>query len=197
MGWPVLVTACAAYLVGSVSPAILVGRYRGHDIRRLGSGNAGATNVARNLGKSWGLLVLALDVLKGVLVSASVVSQTSPLMAAAEGRAAAGLLVVAGHCFPVFHRFRGGKGVATALGVFLVMCPQAAGVAMLSFGLTFAWRKRVSLASLVASLVLVGAVFYFVAEPWFRAMSVAVVALVIFRHRGNIRRLRANREPGL
>ncbi|MEM1418486.1 MAG: glycerol-3-phosphate acyltransferase, partial [Myxococcota bacterium] len=126
-----------AYLLGSVSFGLLAARRAGVDLRAVGSGNVGATNVGRALGKATGRRVLALDLLKGCL------AMLGPLLlrgATSPVAAAAGVAAVAGHCWPVFHGFRGGKGAATGLGVLLVAVPIAGALA----GLTFALVKKAS-----------------------------------------------------
>jgi acyl phosphate:glycerol-3-phosphate acyltransferase len=195
MDLPLMGLALVSYLVGSVSPAILVGRYHGSDIRQLGSGNAGATNVARSFGKGWGLLVLALDVLKGggVFLLASLWGEL--LSVAIQAPALAGFFVVLGHCYPIFYGFRGGKGVATALGVFLVFSPLAALAGAGVFALVLTLRRQVSLASLLASLGLLATVAWLAEELVLKLMTLAIVALIVLRHRSNIHRLQKDTEP--
>jgi glycerol-3-phosphate acyltransferase PlsY len=176
-----------AYLVGAIPFGLLVAKYlAGIDVRAEGSGNIGATNVARTAGKGLGLLTLALDALKGAappLCAAWVLQLASPWVVAA------GLAAVLGHVFPVYLRFKGGKGVATAAGAFLAIAPISTLVAVLVFGLVFAAFRVVSLGSLAASLALVVSTTFLDRRPEVIGLSVLVATLVFVRHRANIRRL--------
>ncbi len=188
-----------AYLIGSIPTGLIVARLagRGVDPRRQGSGNIGATNVGRLLGKGPGLLTLAGDVLKG----AAPPLLAGWLAAGAPGEAGyvalAGAGAVLGHVYPVFLSFRGGKGVATAAGVFLAIAPLALLGAAAVFGL-LVWRWRyVSLGSIGAAFSLPVAVILLGGEPAYGLLAAAVAALVISRHRDNIGRLREGREHRL
>ncbi len=184
----------AAYLIGAIPVGFLVARAAGGpDIRRAGSGNIGATNVLRTLGKGPAVLTLLGDILKGYLaVSAARAIGTEPWAAAAGAVAA-----IAGNCWPVFLAFRGGKGVATGLGAFLAFIPWAvAPAAALWLGVTVLSRY-VSLASIVACLSLVpGAVLF--GYPRHAAAAAAVGAVIIvWRHRENVVRLASGTERRL
>ncbi len=182
-----------SYLLGSISAGFLVGSSAGVDVRSAGSGNIGATNVARTLGWKKGLVTLFADVAKGFL----------PVLAAHlldlgnAAAAAAGLAAFAGHLYPVFLRFKGGKGVATAAGVYLAAMPLGILVVVGVFVLVMLAARRVSLASLSAA-VLAPVVAWTLSYPeevaW---MSLVIGFLVVFRHRENIRRLMAGEEPRL
>ena len=184
--WSILL----GYLAGSVPFAFLLARRAGIDVRFTGSGNVGAANVMRTTGARRAVIVMALDVAKGCLavVLASVTNAGVTLTALAAAAA------VVGHIYPVWLRFHGGKGVAVAAGVFAVLTPLATGLAALLF-LLIVWMTRyVSLGSIAATLALPPA-------AWITGEPVAVVfaaagtgALILFRHRGNIRRLRAGTE---
>lgn len=190
------------YLVGSVPFGLLVARaFGGIDLRKQGSGNIGATNVARTMGFRWGGLVLLLDALKGGLPVLLVLWLAPALSGRAPGgfqhfQVACGLAAVLGHMFPCWLGFRGGKGVATALGVVAVLAPEATLVAAVVFGVVFAAWRIVSLASMAAS-VCFAAVELWMLEPapfgdetWSLALfSLAVPLLIIIRHRDNIGRL--------
>jgi glycerol-3-phosphate acyltransferase PlsY len=184
--WPVL-----AYLLGSLPTAIGAARLFGlPDPRTTGSRNPGATNVLRYGGKPAAALTLAGDVLKGV-VAVLVARLISPDPALA---AAAGLAAFLGHLYPVFFGFRGGKGVATALGVWLVLAPQVGGLLLLTWLAVAAAFRYSSLAALIASAA---APLY----VWWRAplgpyllLSAAMALLLWWRHRGNIRNLLAGTE---
>jgi glycerol-3-phosphate acyltransferase PlsY len=179
------------YLAGSIPTGVILSRlFRSRDIRTEGSGNIGATNVYRVLGAKLGVLTLCGDVLKGVVpvVAARV------LLPEEAGIAWVAFSTFCGHLFPVFLAFRGGKGVATALGIFLVIAPfMVACAATVFLGVVLKWRY-VSLGSLAASLampLLLGAAGY----PFpFIMLSLAVVSLIVYRHRENIKRLREGSE---
>jgi acyl phosphate:glycerol-3-phosphate acyltransferase len=195
----------ACYVAGSIPFGLLVARVFGRiDLREHGSGNIGATNVARTMGFRWGGLVLLLDALKGGL-------STLWLPPALYGtdtagfthlRVACGLAAVLGHMFPCWLRFRGGKGVATALGVVAVLAPTGTVAAAAVFALVFAATRIVSIASLTGSAFFAATELWllrpnpFAVEHWsMAAFSLAVPLLIVFRHRANIRRLWRGEEP--
>lgn len=179
-----------AYVLGAITFGPLVARLRGVDLRAHGSGNIGATNVGRVLGKRTGRLVLLLDALKGTL--AVLLARALGGSEAVVGAAAAA--AVLGHCFPIFLRFRGGKGAATALGVTVPLDPFAA----LAGGLGYVLLKRgtglASAGSLtgVASALATGYVLHGASPAVFALVAVAVV--VVLRHRENLRRLSRGEE---
>ena len=182
------------YLIGSVPFALLLARRVGTpDLRQIGSGNLGAANVLRTSGVKAGILVAALDIAKGAL-SVLLAIRFSPDAAAP---AAAGFAAIIGHVFPVWLRFRGGKGVATACGVFLVLAPLAVLPAVMVFVLTVWTTRYVSLGSMLASLVL-PAIAYATGSPA-PAVIVACAAavLILFRHSSNLMRLLAGTERRL
>lgn len=192
----ILSSALAGYLLGSIPFGLLVARFRGIDIREHGSGNIGATNVWRVLGRKWGLLVFALDALKGWLavdLAMRWLPAPGPEGAVLSGLAAA-LACVLGHSFPVWLRFRGGKGVATTAGILVSLMPLAAGVALVVWGAVFFLGRYVSLASIAAAVALPLGVALLGGGRYLLAFSVIVAALVIWRHRSNIQRLRAGTE---
>ncbi len=184
-----------AYLAGSIPFAYLAGKARGIDLREHGSGNLGSTNAVRVLGKKIGGLVYLGDTLKGalpaLLLPAQIDSTHKELWAIAFGVAA-----IIGHVKPIFLMGQGGgKGVATAGGVFFGLAPLAALVAFLCFVATLALTRYASLGSLVAAVVLPTAVFLiYGASPAFW-ISAAVGLFVFYTHRGNISRLKAGTEP--
>jgi acyl phosphate:glycerol-3-phosphate acyltransferase len=180
-----------AYLLGSVPTGYIIGSFAGVDVRRAGSGNVGATNVARVLGKQRGALTLAIDVGKGWLaVFLALQVGVSLLWVVLAGTA-----VFLGHLYPIFLRFDGGKGVATALGVFLALAPQAVLVLLVIFAAVIGASRIVSLGSLSAALA-APMVFWLFDFP---AMVVAMVGFIAvmtaWRHRSNIQRLFAGTEP--
>ena len=203
------VVAAIGYVLGSVPFGYLLVRiFRGQDIRLTGSGNIGATNVARSGAKSLAIATLTLDALKGLLAVwfARVLAHSAynscapgaPCVNADRLMAIAALAAVLGHIFPVWLRFRGGKGVATALGVFVMMFPQALLISLLVFIVVVAISRYVSLGSIVASICFpVAAWFVSGVDPVSLLLISAVSAIIIFRHHQNIRRLLAGTENRL
>lgn len=184
-----------AFLLGSIPFGRLVGYFAGHiDVRKAGSGNIGATNVARQLGIGWGLLTLVLDMLKGFLPVAAAQRLVSGDAAVYAG-ITVGLAALLGHQFSVFQRFAGGKGVATALGVFLALSPVACLTGLGIFVvLVLKWRY-ISLGSLAAAASV--PITLHLQDFHLSVVLGAVIgaALIFFRHRQNILRLIRGREP--
>ena len=197
--------AAASYLLGSIPFGyILVRLSQGIDVRSIGSGNIGATNVARTGGKKLAILTLLLDALKGWL-PVFVILHT-PLVAAAGATerhtiaAFAALMAVVGHIFTVWLGFKGGKGVATGLGVFLALAPRAVLCSLALFVLVVAVTRYVSLGSILAALLFPLAAWKLEHELFSAAalaMSAAVALLVVVRHHQNIGRLLAGTEHRL
>jgi glycerol-3-phosphate acyltransferase PlsY len=186
-----VVALSLGYLVGSIPFAWLVGRLAtGVDVRRAGSGNVGAANVLRTGGVAVAVCVLLLDMAKG---AASVLWATR-LTAGESGPALAGLAAVVGHIYPVWLQFRGGKGVATAAGVFSVLTPLAVAPAAVVFVLTVWATRYISLGSILATLALGPIAWASGAPSTATATAAAVAALIVFRHRSNIGRLRDGSE---
>ena len=180
----------AAYLVGSLPFGYWVGRLRGVNLFAAGSGNVGATNAGRVLGRKWGLLVFALDFLKG----AGPVAVADWLMAGDGLRALTAAAAFVGHLYPVTLGFRGGKGVATGLGAVSVLVPGPAGLAFAAWGLTTLLTRTVSLGSVVAVAVLTAATLWTGAAWPVTIFVVAGSLFVVFKHRANVRRLVAGTE---
>jgi acyl phosphate:glycerol-3-phosphate acyltransferase len=182
----------AGFLAGSIPTAYLVcRRMRGVDIRTLGSGNVGATNVFRTLGRGPGAATLTVDVLKGfipVLLAARYSPGPAPVLT--------GLAAVAGHTWTPFLGFRGGKGVATSAGVFLALIPWAASAALSVFVILFMWTGHVSLGSLGAAAVLPAAAFLLYGSRPSCWLALCVCVLVSARHAPNIKRLLKGEEHG-
>jgi len=184
----------SSYLVGSIPFGLVLGRVAGIDVRTAGSGNIGATNVARLAGKKLGALTLACDVLKAILpmVAASWLLPESSLKEVWVGLCGGAAFL--GHLFPLYLSFRGGKGVATALGVFLYLAPGAALVDMLIFaGVVYNWGF-VSLGSLTASLLMPGLVWLLYGSASKSLLALVVAALIWLKHRENILRLVRHEE---
>lgn len=180
------------YLAGSIPFGVLLTRWwLGVDVRAQGSGNIGATNVARVGGKKLGVVVLALDALKGA----------GPVFASkalAPGEhwvhATVGLAAFLGHVFPVWLRLKGGKGVATALGVLLVLEPLAAGVGFAVYAVLFAIWRVSSIGSLAGGLTAVGVAWLGPSPREYAALTSVLFAMMIYTHRANIRRIARHTE---
>ena len=198
------VVVIGSYLLGSIPFGYLAGRIAGIDIRNCGSGNVGATNVIRTLGKSYGYPVFALDFLKGfgavkmsILIATRVQSEwNSPEM---FGIVAA-ISSVLGHSFPVWLRFKGGKGVATSAGALLALAPVAALSGVAIWILTFWLTRYVSVASIAAAaaLPLIILITTWLSRTTGKLLfysSVCLAAVVIWRHRSNLSRLMRGTEP--
>jgi acyl phosphate:glycerol-3-phosphate acyltransferase len=185
------VAIAIGYLLGSIPFAFLLSRrFGGIDIRRTGSGNVGAANVLRTSGARAAIVVMLLDVAKG----AGSVLVAQRWMAGDTAPAAAGLAAIIGHIYPVWLRFRGGKGVATACGVFTVLTPGAMLPAVLLFVATVWATGFISLGSLMASVAL-GPLAYGLEAPRAAvAAALGAAAVIVFRHRSNLARLRTGTE---
>lgn len=183
-----------AYLLGSVPFAILICKPFGIDPRKAGSGNPGATNVARLLGKKWGLLTLVGDLGKalGPLVLAMSFLEETPHYQ--WWLSAVGFSAFLGHLFPLYLGFKGGKGVATATGVLLLLCPLAVVLSLPIFILAVALSGFVSVGSLLASALIPVWIYLFCPHPAYLALSLAMAALIWIKHRDNIRRLLQGQE---
>jgi len=188
-------TLLAAYLMGAIPNGLLLARLKGIDLQKMGSGNIGATNVFRCVGKGWGIAAFILDALKG-FIPAFVFPQ---LMDSAPGwlGLACGVTAVAGHNWPVWLKFKGGKGVSTSAGMLLGIAPAAVGIGFAAFALTLLITRWVSLSSIVAAIAVPTA--YIVMEGTDnRLLAGALIVmgvLVIFKHRANIGRLLKGTEP--
>jgi glycerol-3-phosphate acyltransferase PlsY len=202
MFWIGLIIA-VAYLLGSIPTSVWLGRaIRGVDLREHGSGNAGATNAFRVLGKTIGSAVLILDMLKGFL-AVNLVHFQSELVSGTEAwmilKIGLGLVAVIGHIFPVFEGFRGGKGVATVTGVALAIHPFAALAAMGIYLLVFLLTRISALGSLLAVLTYPIWIIWVFRSDYLaiRLFSLAVLVLVLITHRSNILRLLRGEEKSL
>lgn len=186
-----LIALIPFYLLGSFPTGYLLAKLHGVDITKQGSGNVGATNVARSIGKRAGVLTLVLDLAKGALavLLASLITSESWFLSAAA------VAVVCGHCFSLPPFLKGGKGVATGLGVLIALVPGAALTSITVFAALFSTTRLVSLSSIIATL---SAPLYSLAlnHPEPKSLALIVLSLVIvFRHRENITRLIEGREP--
>ncbi len=212
----VLMAGAAAYLIGSVPFGMLIARSKGVDIRTVGSGNIGAANVGRALGRNWGILVFLLDVTKGLVptllagrfLPAALAHEAWDVWALCAVWLCVGLCTVLGHNYPVFLGFRGGKGVATSFGVALGVYPDLTVPALIGLGcwvLIVALTRISSLGSLVGAIqfpisyyLLTGRASGAMEERWpMLAFASLVAASVVIRHRANIRRLISGTEARL
>ena len=185
----------ASYLLGAIPNGLLIARLKGVDLQKVGSGNIGATNVFRCVGKGWGVLAFVLDAVKGFVPAfffPRLLESAPPWLGLACGVAA-----VAGHNWPVWLKFKGGKGVSTSAGMLLGIAPAAVGIGFAVFALTVALTRFVSLGSILAA-VAVPAAYLWMNGAENRLLAVALVlmgGLVIVKHRANIGRLLKGTEP--
>jgi len=196
-----IVIGAAAYLLGSIPTGYLVARARGIDIRMVGSGNIGATNVFRMLGKPAGIFVLVADGLKGFAASAwladfvirwfGVPDKTECL------KIIAGICAVLGHNFTCWLRFKGGKGIATSAGVYFALAPLAAGISLGTWIIVFALGRYVSVASIAAAMALPAAVWLTKGSLFLGIVTTALGLLAIYKHKSNIQRLLNGTEQRL
>ena len=189
---PTLVVA-AAYLIGAIPFGYLLVRLRsGKDVREMGSGNIGATNVLRTTGRALGVLTLLLDIAKGAFAVwlADYLTHGSMFW-----MTMAALAVMAGHAFPVFLKFKGGKAVASFVGAFLYLTPAPLLATLLLFVLTVAVSRYISLGSIVAAGLFPLAVWLIEHPPYYVVLAALVSGgFIVYRHRGNIHRIKAGNE---
>ena len=187
---PTWLALVGAYLIGSLDFAVVVARAHGVDIHSVGSGNPGTSNVLRTLGRGPAVMVFLGDALKGVIATAI------GWLAVGAGdpgnqpiALAAGFLAVAGHCFPVFHRFKGGKGVATGAGVLVFALPVAAAVLATTWVVIAKVFKVASIASLTTVAAAIPLAIWQGTRGAALAWLIAIVVLIVFRHANNIKRM--------
>jgi acyl phosphate:glycerol-3-phosphate acyltransferase len=192
------VLAVLSYLIGAIPAGFLMARARGIDIRKAGSGNIGATNVYRCVGKRWGILTFILDFLKGYLpatVFPLIVQRHSPAVPYVELSLLCGCLAVAGHNWPVYLRFKGGKGMATGAGALLGFAPLVMLSGIAAWLVCFLATRYVSVASMCAAIVIVLAAWLIARDHMLAPIALTVMgAVIIWRHKGNLRRLLAGTE---
>ena len=210
-----ILTALAAYLLGSIPTGFLVAKAKGIDIRAVGSGNIGATNAMRVLGKPAGIIVLLLDALKGFAAVAWLTPHIfnwyaprfaefyvsfadSPVTLQIKFTVLAGIFAVLGHNYPCWLKFKGGKGIATTAGVYLALAPWALLVAFIVFMLAVLLTRYVSVASITAAIALPVTVWIMSPDNLFLCIvTTALGALAIYKHKSNIQRLVAGTENRL
>ncbi|MGD0230813.1 MAG: glycerol-3-phosphate 1-O-acyltransferase PlsY [Syntrophorhabdales bacterium] len=182
---PPLVWVILSYLLGSVPFGILLSRLKGLDPRNIGSGNIGATNVMRTAGKTLAIVTLLCDILKGFMPTWLAIHYGQP-----EGVVAAvSFAAFAGHLFPLYLTFKGGKGVATALGVFLAMSPLAVLIAFIVFSGVLFMTRYVSLGSLAGSALMPLILLWLDAPPGYVIISAIMAVFIFLRHKDNMKRL--------
>ena len=180
-----------AYFLGAIPFAYLAGRMKKVDVRTQGSGNIGTTNAFRLLGVKYGMLVFLGDVLKGVLATVICFIMLGPW-----GAVGGGLLAILGHMRNPFFAFKPtGKGVATGLGILIVLVPKIALCVLAAFALTVLFTRYVSLGSTAAALTAMAAAIYFAVPVPYELFIFTAAAFIIFRHRANYQRLRQGTEP--
>jgi glycerol-3-phosphate acyltransferase PlsY len=189
-----IVVAVVAYLLGSIPTGFLVGKARGIDIRSVGSGNIGAANTFRAIGKIAGIVVLFIDFLKGfaAVEICSLILSFFGITDAAQVihyRIVAGIFVVLGHNYTCWLNFKGGKGIATTGGAYLALAPLAVLYALAAFILGFGLTRYTSVGSMLAALVLGVSVWFTQHDLTLRLITIALCILALLRHRSNIRRL--------
>ena len=189
----------SSYLIGSIPASYLIARHMGGiDIRRYGSGNVGATNVLRTTGKLPAVAALACDILKGVVAVTILTSfffRFSIITNRESFQLLMGFMVIFGHIWPVFLRFRGGKGVATSTGVLLVLCPKVVGIVTVVFLITVVATKYVSLSSVLSSIALPITAAYDGRSIRLVIFCITLCLLSCYKHRSNIVRIINKEEP--
>ena len=180
-----------AYLLGSIPFGVVLAKFKHVDLRQHGSGNIGATNAARTLGKTAGILTLLGDCGKGYLAPWI----AGQFLDSQWGIAMAGLMAFLGHVFSVFLRFKGGKGVATGLGVFLYLIPEAGLSAIVIFALSLAFTRYVSISSILAAISIPWLGIYFDASGPAVYVATAAAIITALRHHDNVQRLIDGKEP--
>lgn len=195
-----ILVAIVAYLIGSINFAIIFSKkFAGFDLRERGSKNAGTTNVLRTVGKKAAILTLICDMLKGVVavLLAMLVAKIWTETDLEILKYLAGLMAIIGHTYPIYYGFKGGKGVATSLGVLLIVNPQI-GLICLVFALTImAFTRWVSLGSILAAILFPILTIFMVDNMGAKIISILIGALVVFNHRTNISRLKNGTENKL
>lgn len=196
----IALSVLVAYLVGSINFAVMVGRMQGVDVREEGSGNPGMSNVLRTMGKGPAAIVFVGDTFKGVIgaamgwFGAGFAGVIGPGDGVSHWAFLAGLAAVAGHCYPIFHGFRGGKGVATGLGVLIFTVPLVALIDLAVWGAITALTRIAAIGSLVVVLATVPLAMWQGVEGLALLWMAVTIVLVVWRHKDNIKRLVKGRE---
>lgn len=185
----IAIALVAAYVIGSIDFAVVVARMHGVDIHQVGSGNPGASNVLRSIGRLPAAMVLVGDTLKGVIGAAMGMIAAGSVDFQVEWAFLAGFAAVVGHCYPVFHRFRGGKGVATGLGVLLFTVPIVGAIVVVGWLILVKLTKTASISSLIAVAASIPLAVWQGVDGTSLVWLLATVVLVVWRHRANIQRV--------
>jgi len=191
---PLALALLAAYVVGSIDFAVIIGRMHGVDIHEVGSGNPGTSNVLRTLGKGPAIMVLLGDTLKGVIGAAMGWVASGDVNPLGPRVFAAGLAAVIGHCYPVFHKFRGGKDVATGFGVLIFTMPLVAVIVGLSWAILTKITKTASVSSMIVVSGTIPLAFWQGVSGMAWVWLLATIALVVWRHKANIQRMARGTE---
>lgn len=186
---PIALAMIAAYIVGSIDFAVIVARMHGVNIHEVGSGNPGTSNVLRTLGKVPAAMVLLGDTMKGVVGAAMGMVASGVADPMGPWAFAAGFAAVVGHCYPVFHRFKGGKGVATGLGVLIFTLPLVAVITGLGWGVLTKLTKTASISSMIVVAATIPLALWQGISTASMVWLLATIALVVWRHKGNIQRM--------
>ncbi len=187
-----------SYLMGSVSGSILMGALKKVDIRTMGSGNAGGTNAFRTQGLLFALGVIVIDVGKAIVAAAwvpGIALISGPgILSFEQTTLACGFAVVLGHCYPVYHGFKGGKGAATAAGALMIIEPVLLVTMLLTWLVVLGLSGYVGLATVLAGISLVPSALYFGSSDGLLVFSIAIAAFMAFTHRSNLKRLKDGNE---
>lgn len=194
MTLPIVLAIVAAYVIGSIDFAVIVARMHGVDIHEVGSGNPGASNVLRSLGRGPAAMVLIGDTLKGVVGAAMGMIASGTADPLVQWAFLAGLAAVVGHCYPVFHRFKGGKGVATGLGVLFFTVPPVAVILVVGWLILVKLTKTASISSLITVFAAIPLVIWQGVAGMSLVWLLLTVVLIVWRHRGNIQRVFSGSE---
>ncbi len=180
-----------AYLIGAIPFGLLIAKSQGVDLRQAGSGNIGATNVFRCVGKGWGILTFALDMIKGFVAAFCL-----PLLIPQEALIAGiglplGIAAFVGHCWPIYLKFKGGKGISTGLGLLIGVAPLGAAYGLVAWVIIFLIGRWVSLASILAAITVAVCVIPLYGDMpiWYQAFLFLTTAAAVWKHRTNIVRL--------
>lgn len=179
----------AAYVVGSIDFAVIIGRMNDIDIHQVGSGNPGASNVLRSIGRVPAALVLLGDTMKGVIAAAMGMIAAGSTDSTVRWAFLAGFAAAVGHCYPAFHRFKGGKGVATGLGVLMFTVPIVALIDVVAWVILVRLTKTASVSSLILVAASIPLAVWRGAGGTALVWLIATIVLIVWRHRGNIQRV--------
>ena len=189
-----LINILLSYLIGSISGSMVLGKLKGIDIRKMGSGNAGGTNAFRTVGAFFALGVIFIDILKGVVAVLYVsqlnfISMYSLNISNEIIHIVCAIAAVLGHVYPIYYNFKGGKGAGTLIGIIGVLFPQCIVYALLGWLITLMFSGFVGLATMIAGLVLVITAFLFKIHYIYFYFSILMALFIIFTHRSNIKRM--------